>query len=32
MGNGNAKVKEAADFVTDPIDQDGLLHAVEYLI
>lgn len=31
MGNGNDKVKEAADFVTDPIDRDGLLHAVEYL-
>ena len=32
MGNGNDKVKEAADFVTDSIDQDGLLHAVEYLV
>lgn len=32
MGNGNDKVKEAADFVTDSIDQDGLLHAVEYLM
>lgn len=31
MGNGNDKVKEAADFITDSIDQDGLLHAVEYL-
>lgn len=31
MGNGNDQVKEAADFVTDPIDQDGLLHGVEYL-
>ena len=32
MGNGNDEVKAAADFVTDPIDQDGLLHGVEYLI
>jgi len=32
MGNGNDKVKEAADFVTDSIGQDGLLHAVEYLV
>lgn len=32
MGNGNAQVKAAADFVTDPIDQDGLLHGVERLI
>lgn len=32
MGNGNDKVKEAADYVTDPIDQDGLLHGVEYLV
>ena len=31
MGNGNDQVKAAADFVTDPIDRDGLLHAVEYL-
>lgn len=32
MGNGNDKVKEAADFVTDSIDRDGLFHAVEYLV
>ena len=31
MGNGNEKVKEAADYVTDSIEQDGLLHAVQYL-
>ncbi|MCI8661221.1 MAG: Cof-type HAD-IIB family hydrolase [Lachnospiraceae bacterium] len=31
MGNGNRQVKEAADFVTDPIEKDGLLHGVEYL-
>ncbi len=32
MGNGNDQVKAAADFVTDPIDRDGLLRAVEYLV
>ncbi len=32
MGNGNEQVKAAADFVTDSLDQDGLLHAVEYLL
>lgn len=31
MGNGNDQVKAAADFVTGPIGEDGLLHAVEYL-
>lgn len=32
MGNANDKVKEAADYVTDSIEQDGLLHAVQYLL
>lgn len=32
MGNGNDEIKAAADYVTDPIDQEGLLHAVQYLI
>lgn len=32
MGNGNEQVKAAADYVTDSIEQDGLLHAVEYLL
>lgn len=32
MGNGNDQVKAAADYITGPIDQDGLLHGVEYLI
>lgn len=32
MGNGNEQVKAAADYITDSIDRDGLLHAVEYLI
>lgn len=32
MGNGNEQVKAAADFITDSIDGDGLLHAVEYLV
>jgi hypothetical protein len=31
MGNGNDQVKAAADFITDPIDRDGLLHGVQYL-
>ncbi len=32
MGNARDPVKEVADFVTDPIEKDGLLHAVEYLL
>lgn len=32
MGNGNEQIKAAADFVTDSIDENGLLHAVEYLV
>ena len=32
MGNGNEQIKAAADFITDSIDEDGLLHAVEYLV
>ena len=32
MGNANDKVKEAADYVTDSMEQDGLLHAVQYLL
>ncbi len=32
MGNGNDQVKAAADFVTDPISQDGLLRGVEYVV
>lgn len=32
MGNGNEQVKKAADFVTEPIDRDGLLRGVEYVI
>ncbi len=32
MGNAEEAVKQAADYVTDPLSEDGLLHAVEYLI
>lgn len=31
MGNGKEAVRAAADYVTDSIERDGLLHAVEYL-
>ncbi len=31
MGNANDMVKEAADYVTDHIDNDGLMKALEYL-
>lgn len=27
MGNGVEKLKEAADYVTDPVDQDGIWNA-----
>ncbi len=32
MGNGNDQVKAAADYVTDSIHEDGLLHGVQYLL
>lgn len=32
MGNGSDEVKAAADYVTAPIDRNGLLHGVEYLL
>ena len=32
MGNGNEQIKAEADFVTDSIEKDGLLHAVKYLV
>ena len=31
MGNGNDKVKEAASYVTDEVDHDGLYNAFKYL-
>lgn len=31
MGNGGAEIKEAADYVTDAVEQDGLYHAFEKL-
>ncbi len=31
MGNGKEEVKKAADLVTDPIDEDGILHGLERL-
>lgn len=31
MGNGHENVKRVADFVTDPIERDGLAHALERL-
>lgn len=31
MGNGGAKIKAVADYVTDAVEQDGLYHAFEKL-
>lgn len=31
MGNASEPVKQAADYVTDDVDADGLLHAFEHL-
>lgn len=31
MGNGGPEIKEAADYITDDVDEDGLYHAFEYL-
>ena len=30
MGNANASVKEVADYITDTVDGDGILHALEH--
>ena len=30
MGNANEDVKKEADYVTDSVDEDGILHALEY--
>ena len=30
MGNGNDEVKQAASYVTDDVDQDGLYNAFKY--
>ena len=32
MGNGNAAVKEIADFITLTNDEDGVAHAIHKLI
>ncbi len=31
MGNGGKEIKEAADYITDDVNEDGLYHAFEYL-
>ena len=31
MGNGGPEIKEAADYVTDDVDEDGLYNAFKYL-
>lgn len=31
MGNGGPEIKEAADYITDDVNEDGLYHAFEYL-
>lgn len=31
MGNASEPVKQAADYVTDDVDAEGLLHAFEHL-
>ena len=31
IGNGNDEVKQAASYVTDDVDQDGLYNAFKYL-
>jgi len=32
MGNAAQNVKDAADYITDDVDEDGLAHALEHLI
>ena len=31
MGNGGPEIKEAADYITDSVDDDGLYNAFRYL-
>ena len=31
MGNGGVEVKEAADYITDDVNEDGLYNAFKYL-
>jgi hydroxymethylpyrimidine pyrophosphatase-like HAD family hydrolase len=31
MGNANPKLKDIANYVTKPVWEDGILHAVEHL-
>ncbi len=31
MGNGGPEIKAAADYITDDVDEDGLMHAFEFL-
>ena len=31
MGNGGPEIKEAADYITDDVNEDGLYHAFEHL-
>lgn len=31
MGNGGEGIKEAADYITDDVDHDGLYNAFKYL-
>ena len=31
MGNGGSEIKEAADYITDDVNEDGLYNAFKYL-
>ena len=31
MGNGGFEIKEAADYITDDVNEDGLYNAFKYL-
>ena len=31
MGNGGVEIKEAADYITDDVNEDGLYNAFKYL-
>jgi hydroxymethylpyrimidine pyrophosphatase-like HAD family hydrolase len=31
MGNGGAEIKEAADYITDDVNEDGLYNAFKHL-
>ena len=32
MGNATPELKQHADYITDPVDEDGILNAINHLL